>query len=165
MTAGTQENTGEAQARRLESVYEQLAALLGRPDVAQRLRAAPGENEWSAMQTVGHVAEMIPYWLSHCRTIIAATGEPPRFGRTLDAPERLAGVERGAAGTPDEFLRLLNDEVQAAAKAIRHMPAAERGRKGIHLRRGEMSVADVIEIFIVAHAEEHLVQVRAALGT
>ena len=28
MTAGTQENPGEAQARRLESVYEQLAALL-----------------------------------------------------------------------------------------------------------------------------------------
>jgi uncharacterized damage-inducible protein DinB len=165
VTAGTQENPGEAQARRLENVYEQLAALLRQPDVARRLRAAPGENEWSAMQTVGHTAEMIPYWLSHCRTLIAATAGPPRFGRTLDAPERLAGVERGATGTPDEFLRQLNDEVQAAAKAIRHMPAAERGRKGIHLRRGEMTVADVVEVFIVAHAEEHLVQVQAALRT
>jgi hypothetical protein len=28
MTADTQENPGEAQARRLESVYKQLAALL-----------------------------------------------------------------------------------------------------------------------------------------
>jgi len=165
VTAGTQENPGEAQARRLESVYEQLAALLHRPDVAQRLRDAPGADEWSAMQTVGHVVEMIPYWLSHCRTLIAATAGPPRFGRTLDAPERLAGVERGALGTPDEFLRLLNDEVQAAATAIRHMPAAERGRKGIHLRRGEMTVADVVEVFIVAHAEEHLAQVQAALRT
>ena len=108
---------------------------------------------------------MIPYWLSHCRALIAAAGEPPRFGRTLDAPERLAGVERGATGTPDEYLRLLNDEVQAAATAIRHMPAAERGRKGIHLRRGEMTVADVVEVFIVAHAEEHLAQVQAALQT
>ena len=27
MTTGTQENSGEAQARRLESAYEQLAAL------------------------------------------------------------------------------------------------------------------------------------------
>jgi uncharacterized damage-inducible protein DinB len=165
VTAGTEENPGEAQARRLENVYEQLVALLGRPDVAQRLRAAPGDNEWSAMQTVGHVAEMIPYWLSHCRTLIAAAAGPPHFGRTLDAPERLAGVERGALGTPDEFLRLLNDEVQAAANAIRHMPAAERGQKGIHLRRGEMTVADVVEVFIVAHAEEHLAQVQAALRT
>jgi uncharacterized damage-inducible protein DinB len=161
----TQENFAEPQARRLESVSEQLAALLRQPEVAQRLRAAPGESEWSAMQTVGHMVEMIPYWLSHCRTLIAATGEPPRFGRTLDAPERLAGVERGAMGTPDDLLRQLNDEVQAAAKAIRQMSAAERGKKGLHLRRGEMSVADVVEVFVVAHAEEHLAQVQAALGT
>ena len=163
MTAGTQENPGEAQARRLENVYEQLAAVLRQPDVAQRLRANPGESEWSAMQTLGHTVEMIPYWLSHCRTLIAAA-EPPRFGRTLDAPERLAGVEHGAAGTPDEFLRRLNDEVQAAATTIRHMSAAERGKTGLHLRRGEMTVADVIEVFIVAHAEEHLAQVQAALS-
>ncbi len=162
MTAGSQENPGEAQARRLKSVYEQLAALLGRPDVAQRLRLAPGENEWSAMQTLAHTVEMIPYWLSHCRALIAAA-EPPRFGRTLDAPERLAGVEQAAARTPDEILRQLNDEVQWAANAIRRMSAAERGKKGLHLRRGEMTVADVIEVFVVAHAEEHLAQVQAAL--
>ena len=165
MTAGTQENPGAAQAKRLESVYEQLAALLRQPEVAQRLRAAPGADEWSAMQTVGHMAEMIPYWLSHCRTLIAATGEPPRFGRTLDSPERLAGVERGAAGAPDEFLRLLDDEVRAAAQAIRRMSAAERGKTGLHPRHSEMTVADVVEVFIVAHAEEHLAQVQAALGT
>lgn len=41
MTAGLEENPGEAQARRLESVYIQLAALLRQPEVAQRLRAAP----------------------------------------------------------------------------------------------------------------------------
>lgn len=165
MTAGTEESSAEAQARRLESVYEQLAALLRQPQVAQRLRAAPGENEWSAMQTVGHMAEMIPYWLDHCRTLIAASGEPPRFGRTLDSPERLAGVERGAAGTPDEFLRLLDEEVRAAAQAIRQMSAAERAKTGLHLRRGQMTVADVVEVFIVAHAEEHLEQMRAALRT
>jgi uncharacterized damage-inducible protein DinB len=163
VTAGIEGNPGEAHARRLEAVYEQLAALLHQPEVAQRLRATPGEDEWSAMQTVGHFVEMIPYWLNHCRTLIAATGEPPRFGRTLDSPERLAGVERGAAGQPDELLRQLNDEVRAAAQAIRRMSAAERGKKGIHLRRGEMTVAEVIEVFIAAHAEEHLAQVRAAL--
>jgi uncharacterized damage-inducible protein DinB len=162
VTAGIGENPGEAQARRLESAYEQLAALLRRPDVAQRLRLAPGENEWSAMQVLGHTVEMIPYWLSHCRTLIAAA-EPPRFGRLLDAPERLAGVEQAASGTPDEFLRRLDDEVQTAAAAIRRMSAAERGKKGLHLRRGEMTVADVIEVFVVSHAEEHLAQVQAAL--
>lgn len=163
MTASVEENPGEAQARRLERMNEQLAALLRQPDVARRLRAVPGENEWSAMQTVGHLAEMIPYWLSHCRALIAATAEPPHFGRSLDAPERLTGVERGAMGSQDELLRLLNDEIQAAANAIRQMSTAERDKKGIHRSRGEMTVADVVELLIVTHAEDHLAQVRAAL--
>lgn len=156
------ENPGEAQARRLEGVSEQLTTLLSQPEVARRLRAAPGENEWSAMQVLGHVVEMIPYWISHCRALIAAT-EPPRFGRMPDAPERLTGVERGAAAEPGELLRLLSKEVQAAARSIRQMSAAERGKKGIHIKRGEVTVADIVELFIVAHAEEHVAQVRAAL--
>ncbi len=163
MASDSEQHSAEAQARRLESVSEGLTALLNQPEVARRLRAAPGENEWSAMQVVGHMVEMLPYWLNQCQGLIAAA-EPPQFGRTLDAPERLAGVERGATGAPDELLRLLTDEVQTTARAIRQMSAAERGKKGLHLRRGEMAVADVVEVFIVAHAEEHLVQVRAALS-
>jgi hypothetical protein len=74
-------SSGEAQAKRLERVYEEVAKLLQEPAVAARLRTPPGRNEWSAMQTLGHMTEMIPYWLNHCRTLIAATGTPPAFGR------------------------------------------------------------------------------------
>jgi uncharacterized damage-inducible protein DinB len=154
---------GEAQARRLEQVYEQIAAMLRQPEAGQRLRRSP-ESEWSAMQTLGHVVEMIPYWLNHCRSLIAAA-EPPTFGRTLESPERLVGVERGAAGAPDEVLRQLRGEIQSAAAAIRRMSAAERDRKGIHLSRGEMTVAEIVERLIVSHAEEHVAQIRAALET
>jgi uncharacterized damage-inducible protein DinB len=162
MATGHDENPGEAQARRLESVSEQLTELLNHPDAARRLRAAPGPNEWSAMQVLGHVVEMIPYWMNHCRALIAAA-EPPRFGRTPDAAERLAGVARGAAAEPGELMRLLQKEVQAAARSIRQMTTVERGRKGVHVKRGEMTVGDIVELLIVAHAEEHVKQVRAAL--
>jgi uncharacterized damage-inducible protein DinB len=165
MTAVLPEDSGEAQARRLEKVYDQMKTLLSQPEVAQRLRAARGENEWSAMEILGHMVEMIPYWLDHCRKFIAATEKPPHFGRTLDAPERLAGVEQGTTGDPDELLRLLNGEVQTAAQAIRQMSAAERDKKGVNPNRGEMTVAEVIEVFIIAHAEDHLAQMQAALRT
>jgi uncharacterized damage-inducible protein DinB len=155
-------NPGEAQARRLEAVAAQLATLLNQPEAARRLHTAPGENEWSAMQVLGHVVEMIPYWMNHCRALIAAA-EPPRFGRTPDAAERLAGVEQGAAAEPGELMRVLQKEVQAAARSIRQMTTAERGRKGVHVKRGEMSVGDIVDLLIVAHAEEHVKQVRAAL--
>jgi hypothetical protein len=163
MAASSEKNWGEAQAKRLEKVYEDLATLLHQREIAGRVHTADSEDEWSAMQILGHMVEMIPYWLNHCRAMIAASGKPPQIGRMLDAPERLAGVERGAAGELNEQLRLLNAEVQTAARAIRKISAAERGKKGVHVRRGEATVADVVEKFIVIHAEEHLAQVRAAL--
>jgi uncharacterized damage-inducible protein DinB len=131
--------------------------------VASRLRTSPGENEWSAMQTLGHMTEMIPYWLNHCRVLIAATKELPTFGRAPGSPERLAGVAHGAAARPDELLAQLQKEVQAAASTIRKLSRVERDKRGIHPGRGEMTVADVLESFIVSHAEEHLSQVQAAL--
>jgi uncharacterized damage-inducible protein DinB len=157
------DNSGSTQARRLEAVAEQLTALLRQPDVAQRLRAEPSENEWSAMQILAHMVEMIPYWLDDCQTLVAAA-VPPRFGRSLDAPERLAGVARGTAGNSEELLRQLNDEVQVAAKAIRDMSPEDRAKTGIHVRLGTMTVANSIEQFMVVHAEEHLSQIRAALN-
>ena len=163
MTTHVPENPGEGQAQRLERVYAQVAILLREPSMAARLRRAPGEKEWSAMQTLGHMTEMIPYWLSHCRALIAARGELPTFGRTAGSPERLAGVAHGAAAQPDALLTQLEDEVRSAASTIRRLSAAERSRRGVCTGRGEMTVADVIESFIVKHAEEHLAQVDAAL--
>jgi len=156
-------SSGEPQAKRLERVYEEVAKLLRGADVASRLRTPPSGNEWSAMQTLGHMTEMIPYWLNHCRTLIAGTGTPPTFGRTLGSPERLAGVAHGASADPDVLLRQLHEEVRAAASVIRQLSTEERGKRGISTERGEMTVAQVIESFIVDHAEEHLAQVQIAL--
>lgn len=165
MTAHPSADSSEAQAQRLERVSEQLSTLLRQPDVAQRLRTAPGEHEWSAVQVIGHIVEMIPYWLHHCRRLIAASAEPPQFGRTRDAPERLAGVEAVATRDAEELLGLVQHIVEAAAKDIRHMSDVERGKIGIHVGHGEMTVADVIEQLIVGHAEAHVAQVQGALKT
>jgi hypothetical protein len=163
MAAEVPTNSGEAQAQRLESVYEQLSRLLHHPDVVQHLRTAPGEHEWSALQVIGHMVEMIPYWLHHCHHLIAASGEPPQFGRTLDAPERLAGVESVTTRDANELLDQLKQVAEAAARDIRRMSEFERSKTGIHLRQGQMTVADVIEQLIIGHAEAHLVQVQQAL--
>src|SRR5687768_6792239 len=136
MVTPARESSGETQARRLERVYEEVARLLRDPAVASRLRAAPGKDEWSAMQALGHMTEMIPYWLSHCRVLIAATGEPPTFGRTPGSPERLAGVAHGAAAEPDALLAQLRSEVRAAADAIRKLSTAERSKRGVSPERG-----------------------------
>jgi len=163
VTADRANRPGEQQARRLESACEQVTTLLSQPDAVGRLRDGGG-NEWSAAQVLGHLVEMIPYWLGHCRAMIASTAGPPVFGRGYDSPERLAGIERGSSGDLKELLDLLNGEARAAARAIREMSGEERSRKGIHIKQGELTVADCVERSIVAHAEEHLEQIRATLS-
>jgi len=163
VTAPAKSSSGEVQANRLERVYEEVAKLLREPGVISQLRTPVGGNEWSAMQALGHMTEMIPYWLKHCQTLMAATGAPPTFGRTAGSPERLAGVAHGASADPDALLRQLHEGVRAAARVIRQLSPAERGKRGISTEHGEMTVAQAIEAFIVDHAEEHLVQVQTAL--
>ena len=163
MTAGQKGASTESQARRLEIVAEEMTKLLRRPDVAWLLRNAPGVNDWSVMQTMGHMVEMIPYWMNHVKAMAAASGPPHRVGRTADAPERLAGIESGSTRDPDDILRQLTEEVRAAAGAIRRMTVEERGRTGVYSKGGKITVAEAIERFIVGHAEEHLAQVQAAL--
>jgi hypothetical protein len=162
MTLMPVDPVAETQAQRLERAAEAVSAALSAPGIVQRLSAAPGPSDWSVLEILGHTVEMIPYWLNHCRALIAATGAPP-FGRTHDSPERLAGVAQGAASSPAELLLRLDEEVQAAAAAIRAMSPADRARTGLHPRHGEMTVAAVIETFIVSHAEEHLAQIKANL--
>jgi uncharacterized damage-inducible protein DinB len=156
--------SAEGQARRLENVNRQLAALLRRPEVAQRLRAA-GPDEWSSVQILGHMVEFIDYWMGSVRALAAATGEPPHFGRSVDAPERLAAVQHGATSDPEALLDELDRAATAAARDIRAMTPAQRARTGIHNRLGEIAVSAAIEELVVGHAEAHLAQAQQVLGT
>ena len=156
--------TPTAQAHRLEALYTALEAELTQPGIIERLRHPASENEWSAMQTLGHIVEMIPYWMHDCQTIITAE-TPPQFGRGVDAPERLEGVEQGANKTPDELLSQLKGETTAAAAGILAMSEEDRAKQGSHIRKGTITVAEIIETFVVGHAEDHLTQIRKTLHT
>lgn len=155
-------STAAVQARRLEAVYAAIAAAFEEPGVLERLRSAPAD-EWSTMQILGHMVEMIPYWLSHCQAMIAAQDGPVKVGRALDASERLAGVERGAAATPEGLLQALGQAVTRGSAAIQAMTPAEREQRGEHVRLGAVTVAQLIEMTIITHAEDHLAQIRQTL--
>jgi hypothetical protein len=155
--------SAEGQAQRLERANTEIAELLRRPEVAQRVRAA-GPDEWSAVQVIGHVIELIPYWTREIQALADASGEPPHFGRGLDAPERLAAVAHAAGSDPDELLRQLDGAVRAGAAAMRAMTPEQRAKTGVHNRRGELPVAEFIEILIVGHVEDHLAQIKQVLG-
>jgi hypothetical protein len=153
----------EAWARRLESAADGLHGLLSRPEAAARLKVREGDEDWSAAQLTGHVVEMIPYWTHQCTLLIAAA-EPRPFGRSLDSPGRLAGPARGDAASLAELLDELRAAAAGAGAYIRGLSTDDLARAGLHPRRGPMTVADIVELFMVGHLEEHLAQARTILN-
>ncbi len=156
----------DEQANRLEVAASGMAAMVRQPSDAPHLHAAPGSNEWNALEIMGHCAEMIPYWISQIRVILTATGEQlPRFGRTPDDVGRMAGPESGKTTNANDLADKLEREAYRAAAAIRTFSEADRAKRGVNLRGEEMRVEDVIERFIVSHAEGHLKQMEEALAS
>jgi uncharacterized damage-inducible protein DinB len=153
----------ESHARRLEEIGQQLVMLLQPSDVAQKVHISHDENEWSVMQTLGHLVEMIPFWINQCTLLIEDKEELLQFGRELDAPQRVDGINRGTELELDEIINILKQEIHRASQVIRSMSNEERAKKGNHIRFGQMTVSEIIERLIVTHAEEHLDQVRSTL--
>jgi uncharacterized damage-inducible protein DinB len=122
----------------------------------------PRAGEWTVINTLAHVAEILPYWAHQAEAILRSPGAP--FGRTHEDPDRIAAVEQHAADTLAEVLERVRRGLDESLSTLRSIPAAEWGKAGVHSRRGSMTITDVVDSFLCSHAEEHLRQIRETLG-
>ena len=128
-------------------------ARVARTSSAAQLRAAK-LNEWSALEVIGHVADMAEVFAERVRRMV---GE--------DRPH-LAGVDQDAVHAerrndqrdPMEFAT----RIQAAHGEIVRLLAtrANRERTGIHGEWGEIDAAHVAA-YQARHAHEHVTEVAA----
>ena len=154
---------GEERARWLEDAVEGLIGRVERLG-ADHLYQGPGPGEWSAMQVLAHVAEAVPYWARQARMVASRSEDDLPFGRTHDDTDRIAAVERHAHDPLDEVLPRLRTGLAEAVATLRAIPAEGWSRVGRHARRGEMTVQQIVDQFLVSHVEEHALQIEAALG-
>jgi hypothetical protein len=64
---------------------------------------------------------------------------------------------------PELFARIESDARRVAAR-LRELTEEEAGRRGLHPTRGEMTVREQLDPFLVAHTEGHVAQLREALA-
>lgn len=155
------EHPGVEEAERLEAMVDELAtrlAALPEPSFTRRSAA----DQWTAAEVVGHMTEMMPYWV---RVAAAVAAEPGRaFGRPLDDPDRVGAV-RAATDLPRaEALARLRHAAHEAATALRALDADAWQRTGTHATQGVMTVGAAIETFLIRHAEAHVAQALTAAG-
>ena len=148
------------------------AALAGLRDAVEsrepwplsRAYGAEPESDWGPKEVLAHVGEMAPYWLSQVEVVLAGSPEPVPFGRVATDPERIDRIGRDRNLPAGELFERIDAGLAAVGVRLAEFEPAERARRGLHSRLGEMTVEGLVERFVVAHLEEHVRQLEEILA-
>ena len=156
----------EALLARLAAVERRLAEHADSPLPSGLTEPdAGGEERWEAGQVWAHLAEFPAYWLAQAHRVVALpTHEPVPFGRVKTDAGRVEAIERDRHTDPAALLERVRGSLAEVSDAARSLPAQAWVLRGAHPTRGEMSVQQLIETFIVEHLEEHADQLDALAG-
>ena len=102
---------------------------------------------------LAHVAEMLPYWAQQAELI--AAGQQAEFGRVKSDPDRVAAIERDRREDPQRLLGRVDEGVAVVLALLDQLDADALARTGHHRTLGDMTVAEIVDRFAVAHLEEH----------
>lgn len=127
---------------------------------------ALNDEQWEAGQVWAHLAEFPAYWLAQAQRVISAPTNPPvPFGRVKTDSGRIEAIERDRHTDPAALLERVRSSLAEVTDAARSWDADTWHLRGAHPTRGEMTVASLVEQFIVEHLEEHADQLDALSRT
>ncbi len=86
------------------------------------------------------------------------------FGRVAEDRVRTLTIERDRTLPVRELLDRIVNSADRYARRWPTITPAELARRGLHPRVGEIAVEDMLERFVVSHAEGHVAQLAEALG-
>jgi hypothetical protein len=149
-------------AERLRAAAGRIrASALVRPDDALTDPDPDTGERWDRGQVLAHVAEMLPYWAQQAELI--ATGEQREFGRVRTDPGRVGAIERDRREDPQRLLDRVDEGVAVVIALLDRLDEQAMASPGHHQTLGDMTVAEILDRFAVAHLEEHADQLDLGL--
>lgn len=148
----------------LSGLREPLVA--GEPWPLSETWGTEPEASWGPREVLGHVNEMLPYWVEQLGFVLAAdpADGPVAFGRIASDQSRLDRIAADRAKTVDVLLDEIASGIDRAAGFIEGLTRADLERTGLHPSRGEIAIGAGLEVFLVGHIADHNQQLRAVLG-
>jgi len=141
-------------ARRLQAAAGRIrASAVLLPDEALTDPDPDSGERWDRGQVLAHVAEMLPYWAQQAELIVA--GQQAEFGRVKSDPDRVAAIERDRREDPGRLLGRVDEGVAVVLALVDGLDDQALARTGRHQTLGDMTVAEIVDRFAVAHLEEH----------
>jgi len=124
------------------------------------------EASWGPREVLAHVAEMLPFWLGELERVVegGAGGGTTPFGRLADDPIRIGSLARDRTLPLRVLFARIDAGLSAWGDRLASLSDDERARLGLHPRLGEMPATDILERFVVGHAEDHVAQLETILA-
>jgi DinB superfamily len=148
--------------RRLDDLRPTVEA--GEPwPLAERFGTEP-EARWGPPEVLAHVAEMLQYWLGEIERVLASSTQPGPFGRVATDALRIGVIERDRTLPARELFDRIDATVARFERRLPQLSEAQARRRGIHPTRGEMTLPEMLERFVLGHLEDHAAQLEEALA-
>jgi uncharacterized damage-inducible protein DinB len=154
--------TAEEHIARVEATIHQLIGEIEKLP-AEVIYREPEPGEWPVMSTLAHVAEILPYWSHEAADVARSPGK--EFGRSLDDPRRVGPIERHGHDSVQTIVQLIRQALTECVQTLREIPADAWHVTGQHPSRGPMTPDQIVDTFVVRHAEEHAGQIQRTLKT
>jgi hypothetical protein len=123
------------------------------------------ESEWGPPEVLGHVDEMLSYWVDELERVVAGDpAGPVAFGRVATDTSRLDRIDAERRRPMTEILDGIGAGLGRANAFVGRLGPEDLARVGVHKTRGEISVAESIDRFLTTHLADHLAQLREILG-
>ncbi len=165
MTTASANPNVEAIRLSVQHSYDELNQLIDGP-LAQldpaKLYKAPAENEWSIMQNLAHIVEIMPYWANEIEKLLAHPGQ--NFGRTQQHEGRLKAISEHGGDSLEQIKALLPGSYARLQEVLDTLKDSDLELTGMHPRFGEKSLDWFIEDFVTGHLIAHLEQIKTAMA-
>ncbi|WP_298208290.1 DinB family protein [Ferrimicrobium sp.] len=136
------------------------AAMDGAPGGAVTEPDAETGEQWDNLHVLGHVSEMLEYWLAEVLRVLTHGPDEP-FGRLKRSPERIARIERSSELAVDELRHEIHLRALATIDLCRLLTPEQLSIRGLHPKFGLMTVERILMEFGVEHLHEHALQLES----
>jgi DinB family protein len=128
---------------------------------ASKLYQSPAENEWTIMQNLAHVVEIMPYWAGEIEKLLAEPG--CEFGRTPDDVGRLQGISEHEMDSLSRIKAALPGSYARLDGMLGRLKDSNLELTGKHIRYGEKPLDWLIEEFVTNHLSGHVEQIKRCI--
>ena len=144
--------------------YAELVQLVDGPITAlepEKLYIPSSEDEWSIMQNLAHIVEIMAYWAGEIEKLVAAPGQ--NFGRTAQHEGRLRAISEHERDRLGQVKSALPASYTRLEDVLDNLQDSDLELTAHHVKYGEKSLAWFIEEFVTGHLKSHVEQIKTCL--